>query len=156
MVKLAMEQATKSLNDKISAQEEKIALQEARITTLEQDNIKLHDWLIDSDARHEELEQYGRRNSLRFHNVKITELQEQEQEEGVEEGDDDVADAADVADGDGESRSDVTPRVYSSVDTDQVIIKLCQDMSCWTWQSPRMTSCVHIPFAVPTDKGNHR
>ena len=112
---LAMEEANQSLRNQIAAQEKVIALQGARITDLEHSYNELYDWLSDADAQHEELEQYGRRNSLRFHNVLIPEEMEPDAEgEMGEEGDEEAAESSDAI---------TDPDTI----TDKVIVKLCKD-----------------------------
>ena len=117
MVKLAMEEANQALRNQITAQEKVIALQGARITDLEHSYNELYDWLADADAQHEELEQYGRRNSLRFHNVLIPEVMEPESEGEGEMGEEGEEEAA-------ESRDAITD---PDTITDKVIVKLCKE-----------------------------
>ncbi|KAK3103213.1 hypothetical protein FSP39_017470 [Pinctada imbricata] len=64
MIQQAVQSSVKELVDKITHQE-------AVINDLQIENYELHDQIARVENGLEELEQYGRRNSLRFHNVKV-------------------------------------------------------------------------------------
>ena len=60
------------LHKKIETQEKEISDLKAESSQIKIENRRLNDNVFDLMVDIEELEQYGRRNSLRFHNVPIT------------------------------------------------------------------------------------
>ena len=70
-VNAAVESATKPLEEKIKDQGIQIDAYEQRIGFLMSENEKMFNRIVQVEEDIEELEQYGRRNSLRFHNVAI-------------------------------------------------------------------------------------
>ncbi|KAK3107762.1 hypothetical protein FSP39_021717 [Pinctada imbricata] len=67
----AIGDATKHLSEKLKEQEATIEQQQGSITSLSNTNTRLENRILDLECQLEELEQYGRRTSLRFHNVSI-------------------------------------------------------------------------------------
>ncbi|KAK3106654.1 hypothetical protein FSP39_024602 [Pinctada imbricata] len=70
-VNAAVESATKPLEEKIRDQGAQIDAYEQRIGYLMSENEKMFNCIAQLEEVTEELEQYGRRNSLRFHNVEL-------------------------------------------------------------------------------------
>ena len=73
----AVTNAVKPLIDMIHRQGEMITCLQQDNTTLRQDNANLRRDVIHLSEQIEELEQYGRRTSLRFHNVPIRDIDKQ-------------------------------------------------------------------------------
>ena len=71
-IKTAIPQTTVGLDKKIEIQEKEISDLKAESSQIKIENRRLNDNVFDLMVDIEELEQYGRRNSLRFHNVPIT------------------------------------------------------------------------------------
>ena len=78
-VKTAVQEATKSLQDQVKFQSDRIDQNEQVVSEISEDvgylkeeNNELHDKISELNSAIEELEQYGRRNSLRFHNVAVS------------------------------------------------------------------------------------
>ena len=71
-IKTAISEATVGLHKKIETQEKEISDLKAESSQIKIENRRLNDNVFDLMVDIEELEQYGRRNSLRFHNVPIT------------------------------------------------------------------------------------
>ncbi|KAK3107826.1 hypothetical protein FSP39_023043 [Pinctada imbricata] len=70
-ISAAVSSAVKPLQDKVDAQEKVISEQRNQIDQLRNDNEFLYGQTQDLESKIEALEQYGRRTSLRFHNVQI-------------------------------------------------------------------------------------
>ena len=70
-IKTAISEATMGLHKKIETQEKEISDLKAESSQIKIENRRLNDNVFDLMVDIEELEQYGRRNSLRFHNVPI-------------------------------------------------------------------------------------
>ena len=73
----AVSNALKPLIDMIQSQGETITCLQQDNTTLRQDNANLCKYIIHLSEQTEELEQYGRRTSLRFHNVPMRDIDKQ-------------------------------------------------------------------------------
>ena len=73
----AVTNAVKPLIDMIHRQGETITCLQQDNTTLRQDNVNLRRDVIHLSEQIEELEQYGRRTSLRFHNVPMRDIDKQ-------------------------------------------------------------------------------
>ena len=71
-IKTAISEAPVGLHKKIETQEKEISDLKSESNRIKIENRRLHDNVFDLMVDIEELEQYGRRNSLRFHNVPIT------------------------------------------------------------------------------------
>jgi predicted nuclease with TOPRIM domain len=71
-IKTAISGATVGLHKKIETQEKEISDLKSESSQIKIENRRLNDNVFDLMVDIEELEQYGRRNSFRFHNVPIT------------------------------------------------------------------------------------
>ena len=67
----SVQNAVQALTARVTKLEGDLQCKNKTINDLVAANENLHARLLDAEIAHEELEQYGRRNSLRFHNVKI-------------------------------------------------------------------------------------
>ena len=70
-IKTAISEDTVGLHKKIETQQKEISDLKAESNQIKFENRRINDNVFDLMVDIEELEQYGRRNSLRFHNVRL-------------------------------------------------------------------------------------